>query len=341
MAVISLRKSVEALDLAAEHRTALQQTLARCIQSTSQYVVEVNPHDADSFRSNLARLAERIEKLNSEPDWEQLSADFRGEMRAYRDEEQLKADHLRSEMASVVESMQSFVASVSQNGCDHERTLRKEFETLETVAKTDDLAAIRSSIHGVVETALKSCEQIRRSREIVIAQLQDEIRNLHREVDHERRAAFTDPGTGVWTRGKLDSRIKDLVLLNESFCVFLIGVPNLVAIAQRDPRLVPGCLQALAGRLQSMASTGGEIGMVGRWSEEIFAIVFNLPLAGVPLSAEAMRRDLSGSYAVQLDGESNTLQLAVNIHCVERPKDSTETSFYLHLGQAAFSAISH
>jgi GGDEF domain-containing protein len=341
MAVISLRKSVEQLDFAAEQRQLLQQALAHCIQTTGRYVVELNAHDADGLRLNLDKLAGKTEHLGAPAEWEQLSADFRGELRVYRDEEQQKAEHLRTEMASVVEAMQSFIASVSQNGCDHERTLRKEFETLESTAQTGDLDSIRKAIHSAVDTALKSCDQIRRSREIVIAQLQDEIRNLHREVDHERRAALTDPATGVWTRSKLDSRIKDLMLLNEAFCVFLVGVPDVVPVARQDPRLVPGCLHALGARLQAMAAEGGEIGMTGRWSEEVFAIVFNLPLAAVPLSVDAMRKDLSGNYAVQLDGESRDVQLAVNVQCVERPKDASETSFYLHLGQAAYSAISH
>jgi GGDEF domain-containing protein len=341
MAVISLRKSVEELDSAAEQRRILKQTVSRCVQAASQYDVEVAPHDADDFKTNLQSLGGRIDALSSSDDWEKLNADFRGELRAYRDEEQKKVTYLRGEMASLVESMQSFIASVSQNGCDHERTLKKEFQALETVAETGDLTSIRGAIRVAVDTALKSCEEIRRSREVVIAQLQDEIRNLHREVDHERRAALTDPGTGVWTRAKLDSRIKDLMLLNEAFSVFLIGVSDLVSVARQDPRFVPGCLQALAGRLQTMAKEGGEIGMVGRWSEEVFAIIFNLPLSGVPISIENMRRDLSGTYAVQLDSESRKVALTVNVQCVERPRNATETSFYLHLGQAAFSAISH
>jgi len=123
--------------------------------------------------------------------------------------------------------------------------------------------------------------------------------------------------------------------------VYLVGVPNILAIARHDPRLAPGCLNALAGRLQSTASEAGEIGMTGRWSEEIFAIVYNLPRAGVPHSPEAMLRNLSGRYAIQLGGESHPVDLSVSVHCVERPKDSSETAFYLHLGQAAFSAIAH
>lgn len=341
MAIISLRKSVDRLDYEAEQRSLLQQALSRCVQAASQYAIELDPNDAAALRSNLECLAGKAGQIQDTEEWAQWSADFRGELRTYHDEEQQKAERLRGEMATLVETIQGFIANVTQHGSDHERTLRKEFDTLEAAAETGDLDAIRKAIRSAVDTALKSCEEIRNSREVVIAQLQDEIRNLHREVDNERRAALTDPMTNVWNRGKLDSRIKDLILLNEPFCIFLIGVPEVVSVARQDPRLVSGCLQALAGRLQGIAAEGGEIGMTGRWSEEVFAIVFNLPLVGVPVTLDEMRETLSGTYAVQLDGKSHKLHLDANVLCVERPKDSSETAFYLHLGQAAFSAISH
>lgn len=341
MAIISLRKSVDQLDYEVEQKELLQQALSHCVQAASEYAIELDPNDADALRSNLQSLADKTARLHEAKDWGQWSADFRGELRVYHDEEQLKAERLRGEMASLVETIQGFIANVTQNGCDHERTLRKEFHALEVAAETGDLDLIRKAIRSAVDTALKSCDEIRKSREVVIAQLQDEIRNLHREVDNERRAALTDPMTNVWNRGKLDSRIKDLILLNEPFCIFLVGVPEVVGVARQDPRLVPGCLQALAGRLQAIAAEGGEIGMVGRWSEEVFAIVFDLPLAGVPLTLVEMKDKLFGTYAIQLDGKSHEVNLASNILCVERPKDSSETAFYLHLGQAAFSAISH
>ena len=53
---------------------------------------------------------------------------------------------------------------------------------------------------------------------------------------------------------------------------------------------------------------------------------------------DPMRRTLSGEYAIQLDGECLGVTVSVQIHAVERPKDSAETAFYLQLGQAAFNA---
>lgn len=336
MSVLSLRKSVEALD----DREAVRNTLIRCIEDVAQYAIEVNPDTVKGYRGNILRIADRGLEAHQAAHWEQLRADFRGELRNYRDETQQDVRRLREEVTIAVESMRCLIENVATSGTDHEQALRREFDTLEETAQTADVETIRSAIHHAAVTAIQSFEKIRHEQQLVITQLQEEIRGLHREVDQERRSAFSDPATGVWNRTKLDGRIKDLVLLNETFCVFLIGVPYLSKIAAPDARIAPGLLRALAGRLQTLAERQGEIGMTGRWGEDCFAVVFNLPLTSAPLYRRDTETVLSGSYALQMDGVSQQFPLTVRLRAVERVKDSPERAFYTELGRAAFEAVS-
>jgi GGDEF domain-containing protein len=248
---------------------------------------------------------------------------------------------MRAEMAELVESLQTFLASSMGSSADHQQTLRQEFEALEASAQSDDIAAIRGAIQDAADHAMKSCEELQRGQEVLIAQLQCEIRNLHSEVESERRAALSDPATGLWNRTKIDSRVKDLVLLNEGFCVFLVGLPSGAFLSHTDPRIAPSVVKALAGRLQSIAGKNGEVGMAGRWSEDVFAIVFNLPLSGAPVTPGSVQTTLGGNYAIQLDGTTRDLIVEVQVQAVERPKSSPETAFYLQLGQTAFKVTSH
>lgn len=341
MSVISLRKSVSELDHFVEQRTHLQQALSRCIQAAGQYCVELRHEDAEKLRANLQRLADFASNSNDRDSAEQLQADVRGELRAYRDRAQKEAEQLKDQVTQAVTSMQEFIATVNSTGTDHEDALRREFTCLEKASDTGDVSAIRAAIRQTIDAALKSCEEIRRSREIVIAQLQDEIRNLHREVDQERRAALEDRTTGLWNRTKLDSRIQDLILLNDGFCVFLIGLQNYSSLMAQSPDLVPETLRALAGRIRSLAGQNGEIGLAGRWSEDTFAVIFDLPLNSAPATLPQIRAKLGGPYAIQHLGASHTVNLAVAIQSVERPKGGSEGTFFLHLGQAAFSVTAH
>jgi GGDEF domain-containing protein len=341
MAVISLRKSVSDLDRLAGERAAFQEALAHCIESAGQYAVELRQNGADTLRVNLHRIAEQAATVSDRHGLDLLHADLRGELRQYRDRAQSEVTELKQQVASAVSSVQEFIATVSLTDGEQEKTLAREFQALEATAETGDLTAIRSAIHETVDSALRGFEEIRRAREVTIAQLQDEIRSLHREVEHERRAAHEDPATHLWNRAKLDARIQDLVLLNETFCVFIIGIRNLTQLGARDSRLPSDCMRAFAKRLTNLVAQSGEIGMVGRWSEDCVAIVFNLPLAGAPLPMEQLHATLGGAYSIQLDGVSHTVQLALRIQPIERPKGSNEGAFYLSLGQAAFSVTAH
>jgi GGDEF domain-containing protein len=336
MSVLSFRKSVDQLDVVAERQLALQRILSRCIRSTGEYAIELKKEDTRTFRAHLEQLAIRGEQTLDPAEAEEIHSSYRGELRDYRDLTQTAVDRLRSDVAEAMASVQTFLANAMDSGTDHQLTLRKEFDRLEVTAQSGDLNAIQVAIQHAAETAMKSCAEIQRSQEIIISQLQDEIRNLHKEVRQEQRAALSDPITGVWNRAKLDSRIKDLVLLNECFCVFLVGVPSLAQIGRQDPRLAPGFLRALSGRLQSVSGKNGEVGMTGRWSEEAFAIIFNLPLSGSPVTPASLAGSLSGSYTIQLDGISSEVVAKVQVRAVERGKDSQESPFYMSLGQNAF-----
>lgn len=340
MSVLSFRKSFDQLDQAAESRAALQRSLVQCIRSSGQYVVELKATDAQVFREHLEKIAAEADRVYDAAGAEEIHSSFRGELRSYRDLTQKEVERLRTDLASVIESMQTFMTGVSGSTLNLKHDLDEEFQSLEATAESGDVDAIRAAIHHAVDTATRSCEEALRAQELITAQLQDEIRNLHKVVDHERKAALSDPLTGVWNRAKVDSRIKDLVLLNEGFCVFLFGLPGLF-ISSADPRIAPEVLRALAGRLQAIAGHKGELGMVGRWSEEVFAVVFNLPLSGAPISPERAEQSLGGEYAIQLDGNCLHVPVEVRARAVERPKDAPESAFFLQLGQAAFRASAH
>jgi len=341
MSVLSFRKSVEQLDHADEQQLAMQRILSRCITSAGEYSIELKSDDRKALRNNLERLSSQTNSVLEASETDRLANEFRGALRAYNELAQAEVTRMRTETVDVMESMQTFIVKVLDSGTNQEQTLRQEFEGLEAKALTSDITAIRAAIRHTGEVAIQSCEDIQRSQGVVIAQLQDEIRHLHQVVDHEHRAALSDPTTGVWNRAKLDGRIKDLILLNEGFCVFLVGLPTLAQIARSDPRIAAGLLRALAGRLQSISGKNGEIGMAGRWNEDTFAIVFNLPLSGAPSTPAAAESALNGIYSIQHDGAASDIQAQVHVQAVERPKDSPEASFYLHLGQAVFNVTAH
>lgn len=335
MSVYTLDQSIAGPGgMAALHKAALR-VLEQCMRTTGQYAVEVNAHDAAALRKHMTDLADQLEQSFVPSDYDKLHASFRGELRQYRDKSVRELSRMRSEMAAAAAVLQNLAESVASAGSGHEENLRQEVARLREAARESDLEKLRAVVAGASQALLESCEEMQRAHRAMVAQLRDEIRALHLEVEKERRAALTDPHTGVWNRGKLDDKVKDLMLTEQAFCVFFIGVSNLKhALARHPADRIKDALKAMLGRLASMV---GDDGTAGRWSDDVFAVIFDVPMACLPVTQRELQFRLDGKYAVQDNGKNHLVDLAVKTAAVERPKGAREAEFYPRLSQAVAS----
>jgi GGDEF domain-containing protein len=271
----------------------------------SQYAVEVDPHELAEFRQHLEGIQAEARKAAEPAALRTVQASFRGELREYRDQAREKLARLREELASAAAAMTTVASNVSASAADQEKNLADTIVRLNAVAGASDLEEIRNGLRSIIAEIERLMTEIRRANQMTVAQLQDEIRLLHREIEMERRAQYTDPASGAWNRKKIDARVDELLRQNDPFCLIFISVRNLPAIARRHSRnVVEGTLKALIRRLHGMA---GEGALIGRWSEQAFVVMTDVPAnAALELSREMGRR-LSGSYSVQENGYAHEI----------------------------------
>src|SRR5207244_525844 len=143
--------------------------------------------------------------------------------------------------------------------------------------------------------------QLRRSHQLVVSQLQDEIRTLHQAMDSERGKVDRDFASGAWSRQKINERIAHLLQENEPFCVLLVNVKNLRSLGrQHPPAVITDALKVLVKEFDALLGGGS---MIGRWSEDIFSAILEMmdPSVAMSLSADVNRK-LSLSAPVWTSG---------------------------------------
>ena len=192
---------------------------------------------------------------------------------------------------------------------------------------------IRGGIGGAVTAIQSSVENIQRSNQLVIAQLQDEIRLLHLQIQEERKALYTDRASGAWNREKIDLHIDNLLRQNQPFCLVLIWVRNLKRLdTQHSRTAVEGTLKAMVTRFGAMLDDDA---VIGRWTADQFVAVVDVPPGqAIPLSAEATRK-LSGGYAVQENGLSHKVVLQATAGVIDRAPGADAATFHEKLAQLA------
>lgn len=337
--MISIRKSFNDLDRLdeLEKRESLSSAILECyalaIDSSAHYVVEVDPALAVEFRQHLkviegqSRAATSVDQLRS------AQSSFRGELREYRDGSAGQLKKMRQEVENAIAAMMVFADTVASNGENHEQEVHAQLQDLEATAKKDRIEEIRSGIGVAVAGIQSSVEQIQRGNQLVVAQLQDEIRVLHQQIEQERKVLYTDRASGAWNRQKIDTHIDNLLRQNQPFCLLLVWVRNLKRLESQHSRtVVEGTLKALIARFAALT---GDDAVIGRWNQDQFVAVLDVPAArAISLSAEATAK-LSGSYAVQENGQSQKVAVQATAGVIDRPTGAAPESFHRKLEQLA------
>ncbi|PYT19173.1 MAG: hypothetical protein DMG59_01520 [Acidobacteria bacterium] len=331
--MISIRKTVNEMDRLDE----LQRVTADCyrlaIDSAAHYAVQIDQVQAAEFRLHLRLIEDQLRSASGTHDLRAVQSSFRGELRDYRDKAHEQIARLRREVESAALAMQAFAESVTANDSDCEERLKGELRRLETAAKSDDLTEIRSHIRTATAGIAATFEQARRANQLVVVQLQDEIRALHQEMEKERRALFTDRSSGVWNRQKMDCRIEELLRRGEAFCLLMVRVRNLKRLERQYSRtVVEGTLKAL---LQRFYGSLGDDAMIGRWSEQEFVAILDVDAArGMAISQEVARK-LSGPYSIQENGLAQKVTLQVASGMIDCAAGSAPAGFLEKLAHMA------
>ena len=341
--MISIRKSVDDLDRLQEleKREGLSKAILECytmaIDASAHYAVEIDPTLAAEFRAHLSVLEDQSRAVVSADQVRAAQSSFRGELRDYRDKTAAELKKMRQEVENATAAMVIFAETVATNGQNHENEVSTQLHNLELTKKSTSIEEIRSGIGAAVTGIQSSVQLIQRSNQLLVAQLQDEIRVLHKQIEQERRALYTDRASGAWIRQKIDTHIDNLLRQNQSFCMLLVSVRNLKRIESQHSRTVlEGTQTALVARF---AAITGDNAIIGRWSQDQFVAVLDAaPGYAISLSNEANSK-LSGIYTVQENGQAQKVTVQATTGVIDRSVGASADTFHRRLEQLA-SAIS-
>jgi len=328
--MISIGQSIREIEQREHQERVFRGCYASAIESVREYAVEIEPDLAALFRQHMAALERDLEAARLADDYQALQSSFRGELRDYRDRCREMVTRLRTEVSSAAMAIQTLTQSVSTNGAGYEADLHREVTRLEEAALLNDLGSIRTAINTSAAAIQQSFEQLQQRNRMVMAQLQDEIRSLHKAMENERRTLHTDPASGAWNQRKLAERFDQLLKLDESFGVLLLAVVNWRRVSREySSQAAAACLKQLVTQLQSKF---GADGVVGRWSEDVLAVIVETDPAAAAEAVRGVIEELADGYPPESERQAG-LVLRIKAVVVGRKCGANAAEFYPRLGQ--------
>ena len=314
--MISLRQIANDLDRMEELQRATVESYAHSIGATRQFAIVADRSEAEAFKERLSALEKQLLGHPSPEVSKQVETALRAELQQYQEKAQQRINQLHQDVGAAAVAMKAFAESFSSNSEDHEKQLQGELKNLKILTRSEDLREIKGGIQNSTCAIESSYEQLRKSNQLVIAALQDEIRLLHKAIETEKKAVLTDKQSGAWNRHRVEGRIDELIKRNETFSILLIRIRNLGRLTERfSGPMVDAALKMMVSNFQQMF---GKDVMVGRWSHDDFvAILSLLPSDAIALCREVNRK-LSGDYSVPELGIVHTIALQVTSGVVDR-----------------------
>jgi GGDEF domain-containing protein len=329
--LISIRKSATELDRLGKLLQTVTAGYESAVRSTAQYAIEVDPLEAQLFRQHIETLGDQLCSAAAPEHWDALQTSFRSELRAFRDQATEQLARMRADLKAAASAMLTFADSVASSGLDHEEQVQIELGQLKSAMECENLSQIRTAIGSAVGAIAASVAKMQSSHQLVVAQLRDEMRLLHKQIDTERRTLYTDRETGLWNRQKLDAQIVDRLENGQHFCLLLVRLRHLKRLEHKYTR--PVVVGAVKAFLECFTAMIGEGAFLGRWNEESFAAILDIEQAEAIAISQRATAKLSGTYSVQEKGAWLNVPLQAVAAVAGHPAGDDGASFHQELLQ--------
>jgi GGDEF domain-containing protein len=318
-AMISILKTMSDLDECRQERDRAFDCYLAAIRNISHYAIEFDDAITVPHRKYLVALAGEISKAQPEV-LEESRATLRGLLRDYRDKASHCLSELRDQLAGTACALQEIVESLAQTEGSHDVRVRSALAGLRHAAQSPEGEPLRTLLSTSADTIQMSLEQARQEHQVTVAQFQVEIRMLHKRIDALESAVAIDALTKLFTRREMEDRIRAVPA--GGFSLLLIKVTGFRLAELNFNRDVAAELtSAFSRRLRNSLP---ESTVIGRWSEEEFIAITQLPRPEAVNLATHLADHLAGSYACLQSGKTVRPVLQLRVGVVESGSDSTE-----------------
>jgi GGDEF domain-containing protein/gas vesicle protein len=328
--LISLRKSINELDKLNECKRTAVDCYGLAISAVAEHAVEVDAADVAQFRSTMQSLREQVKSDITTEQLRRVQTSLSAELEAYSDKVYQRLQRLRDDVRAASQAVEVFAGNFSASGSDLDVEVKRDLQRLDKASRTASLDELRGVIGGVSASIASSFERVKSSNQLAIAQLKDEIRVLHKEIEIARKSRSAGRPSPTPAQKEIFLQIDAFRKRNTPFSVILVAVKNLRGLQScYSKAAIESTLTSFHARLKN-ALPGGSAS--SRWIDSQFAAVVTMePTAAMAMSRE-LAKQLSGSYVVQ-DGVFQTVALEANAGVIDCKNQADPSSLQRRLEQ--------
>jgi GGDEF domain-containing protein len=303
--LISIRKTANELERLEDFGLSAVACYSQAIAATDRYAIEFNAEQVAHFRAQLQSLKQQLRDAAGPEQLKSVQASFDTELKGFQERVRGYLDQLRKDVASASAAVETFTSSFTQSGSDLEADVKQELQHLNKATASNDIDEMRNRIRTATAKITSSVEQMRSCNQLAVAQLKDEIRILHQEIQGMQRSLRAPDEEQNQARNHLHNRMSELARRGRPFSVLLAVIRNLDGLHNcHGPKVLESGVNTFKARFESKLS--GSV-TVERLSKDQFAAVLDIEPAGAITASRDVMLTLSAPIVELAGGAMHTL----------------------------------
>jgi GGDEF domain-containing protein len=313
--LISIRKTSNELERLEEFGQSAIACYSEAIGLTDRYATEFNAEQVAHFREQLQALAHQLRGAGNPQQIKSVQVSFEAEVKEFQRRVRDYLDQLRREVTAAEGAVAAFSTSFNQSGSELEAGVKRDLDQLNKVAAGDDIHRIRGAIQTATAKITADVGKMRASNQLAIAQLKDEIRVLHQEIQGMQRSARPSGEEQSPARQHLNSRMEELARRGRPFSVLLAVIKNLQGLHNcHAPKVIESGLNTFKARFQNTLPGSAT---VAHWNKDQFAAVLEIERMLAIATSRDIMRTLSKPIVEEADGALHTMLFEVNTGVID------------------------
>jgi len=258
-------------------------------------------------------LRDKLRADSGAGELESVQAAFDVELKDYQKKTHQQIQKLQQDVQAATAAVESFAGSVNESEINLESGIKRELNSLNQAAASNDIEQMRSSNH------------------LAIAQLKDEIRLLHEQVEAASHSQLPDPSSESHQR--ISGRMEELIKRDTSFSVLLVVVRNLEGLGNcYSPNVIENSLRNFQSCFENILPSSA---IVDRWARDQFAAILSpRPGNAIELSNDVVRK-LSGPFLERDKGGMHSILFSPRAGVIEFSPGSDWPRFQTKLKKLA------
>jgi hypothetical protein len=328
--MISLNKSISDLQHFEELSAAALISYRGVIAAIRDYAFEFDPGEVEIYRSHLSQVLQEVERTVSADVLQYTQRAACDQLRDYQRKADQHFKSLREELATASEALIEILQSMSHRESHPEEKLKVGLARLRLIADQTAVVKAYPDLPKIVSTLEQGVTEIEKEHCLVVAQLRDEIRTLHRTIDRTNPGCASR-GVTLMSRGEIEDFVESEHQRGADCCLFLVLVENLRRIRrQSGSTIATEILKQLSSKIASEARAA----TVGRWSDDVVVAVDSAGRESMEFLRQLPQR-LVGPYSISSGGVRTDFSLNLRTGIVSRGRYRDASKFRLACDQLA------